>query len=104
MLCLHADFRSRKHIDGKHPWYYYFEDQPEVKREEIEEVQPPKKKVCTAHKPAFSLNEGIGSDFLVRLRTTCGGGKNKKEARQTGKRAMKFFMEAIRDLCCFFCC
>ena len=98
-LCLHADFRSsrglRKHIDGKHPWYYYFEDQPEIKREEIEDVQPPKKKVCTANKPAFSLSEGIGSDFMEWLCTTCGGGKNVKEARQTGNRAMKFFMEAL---------
>ena len=35
-LCLHADFKSnrglRKHINNKHPWFYYFDDQPEVKR------------------------------------------------------------------------
>ena len=40
-LCLHADFKScrglRKHINTKHPWYYYFEKQPEVKREDMAE-------------------------------------------------------------------
>ena len=66
-LSLHGDFKSmrglRKHIDNKHQWYYYIDD-----------VQPAKKKVCTSSKPAFSLIEGIGQDFLTC--TTCGGGKN----------------------------
>ena len=98
-LCLHADFRSsrglRKHVTNKHPWYYYFDEQPEVKREEIEQVQHQRKKAHTAGKPAFSLEEGIGLDFLTWLGTSCGGGKNKKESQQIGKRAMKFFMQAI---------
>ena len=97
--CLHEDFKSnrglRKHIDMKHPWYYYFDRQPEVKREEIEHILPPRKKVCTSKKPAFSLDEGIGQSFFIWLSTTCGGGKNSKEATQIAKRAMKFFFEAL---------
>ena len=98
-LCLHGDFKSsrglRKHIDNKHSWFYYFDQQPEVKREEIEEMQPIRKKVCTSKKPAFSLDEGIGLDFLTWLCTTCGGGKTDKEAKQIAQRAMKFFMEVL---------
>lgn len=98
-LCLHSDYKSsrglRKHIDGKHSWYYYFDEQPEVKREEIEMNQPAKKKICTSKKPSFTLEEGIGREFLRWLCTSCGGGKSPKEAQQIGKRAMKFFMEAL---------
>lgn len=98
-LCLHTDFKSsrglRKHIDNKHPWYYYFEEQPEIKREELENKQPPMKKACTSRKPAFSLEKGVGSEFLKWLCTSCGGGKTQKEAHQIGKRVMKFLMEAL---------
>ena len=99
-LCLHADFKSnrglRKHINNKHPWYYYFDEQPEVKREEMEEIDLiPKKKANTTSKPSFSLEEGIGKEFLKWLCTSCGGGKTEKEAKQSGKRAMKFFMQAL---------
>ena len=98
-LCLHADFKSnrglRKHVDNKHPWYYYFDEQPDIKREELITMEKPCKKICTAKIPAFSLENGIGHEFLVWLKTTCGGGKNDKEARQIGKRAMKFLMESL---------
>jgi len=77
--------------------FYYFEEQPEVKREDIEINQPAKLKASTAHKPAFSLEEGIGFDFLKWLCTSCGGGKTEKEAKQIGKRTMKFFMEGLGD-------
>ena len=47
-LCLHTNFKSqrglRKHIDNKHSWYYYFERQPDIKREELEVIQPPSKR------------------------------------------------------------
>ena len=97
-LCLHADFKSsrglRKHISNKHPWYYYFDQQPVVKREEMEKAIP-KKKAVTAGKPAFSLEEGLGLRFVLWLCTSCGGGKNRKDARHIAKRAMKFFMHAL---------
>lgn len=74
--CLHQDFKSsrglRKHIDGKHPWYYYFDKEPNVQRDEIEHILPYRKKVCTSKKPSFSLDEGIGQTFLLWLTTTCG--------------------------------
>ena len=63
-LCLHCDYKSsrglRKHIDNNHPWYYYFDEQPEVKREELDENMSTRKKVCTSKKPSFSLEEGVG--------------------------------------------
>ena len=98
-LCLHADYKSsrglRKHIDNKHPWYYYFDEQPEVKREEMSEPPIIKKRASTSSKPAFSLEDGIGKLFLDWLCTSCGGGKSEKEARQTGRRVMKFFQKAL---------
>ena len=67
-LCLHTDFKSkrglRKHINNKHPWYYYFDEQPEIKREEVEQMQPEApKKASTISKPHYSIEEGIGLDF-----------------------------------------
>ena len=98
-LCLHADFNSsrglRKHINNKHPWFYYFDEQPEIKREEIQESQPITSRASTFKKPAFALDEGIGREFLQWLMTSCGGGKTEKEARQIGKRSMKFLMNAM---------
>lgn len=98
-LCLHGDFKScrglRKHINMKHPWYYYFDEQPVVKREDMVDVQQTPKRASTACKPSFSLDDGIGHDFLIWLGTSCGGGKNKRESLHTGKRAMKYFMQAM---------
>lgn len=99
--CLYADFKSsrglRKHIDNKHPWYYFFDEQPVVKREEIEIDQVPMlpKKTSTSKMAAFSIEEGIGFNFVTWLRTSCGGGKNEKEAKQIAKRVMKFLMDAM---------
>ena len=99
-ICLHTDFKSsrglRKHINMKHPWYFYFDRQPEVKKENMQEdVGPIRRKAFTAKKPDFSLEEGIGFSFLQWLMTSCGGGKNRKEALQIGRRSMKFFMKAL---------
>ncbi|XP_066930255.1 uncharacterized protein [Clytia hemisphaerica] len=101
-LCLHSDFESkrglRKHIDNKHPWYYYFDEQPEVKREEVELNQPAvQRKASTSSKPYYSIDEGIGNAFYKWLTTTCGGGKNDREAKQVAKRAMKFLMNSTGD-------
>ena len=101
-LCLHSDFESkrglRKHIDNKHPWFYYFDEQPEVKREEIELNQPTiQRKASTSSKPYYSIDEGIGKSFYKWLTTTCGGGKNEREAKQVAKRALKFLMNSTGD-------
>ena len=38
--CLHCGFRSqrglRKHINNRHAWLYYFDEEPSVKREDLE--------------------------------------------------------------------
>ena len=100
-LCLHTDFKSsrglRKHINTKHGWYYYFDEQPEVKREELVSNPPAaaRRKACTSQKSAFSLEEGVGKEFMAWLRTACGGDKNRKESVQIATRVMKFFMYAL---------
>ena len=100
-FCLHADFKSnrglRKHIDNKHPWFYYFEEQPEIKREEVELIQPAIKRASTLNIPSFSIDEGRGNDFLTWLGTTSGGGKSHREGKQIAKRAMKFLMECTEE-------
>lgn len=90
-LCLHADFKSirglRKHIDNKHSWYYYFEEQPDIKREGL---QPPFKRASTLRVPFYSLEEGRGKEILAWLGTICGGGKPEQESKQIGKWTMKY--------------
>ena len=99
--CLHVGFKSgrglRKHIDTKHSWYYYFDEQPEIKREEIVLQQPVNKRACTLHKASFSITEGIGLQFTNWLCTPCGGGKSMKQAKQSAQRGMKFLMACLED-------
>ena len=37
--CMHTGFKSsrglRKHIDSRHNWFYYFDNEPQIKREDI---------------------------------------------------------------------
>ena len=98
--CLHTGFKSnrglRKHIDARHPWYYYFDKEPSVKREVIEKEKE-KLKQPTNSIPSFSVTSGIGKEFLDWLVTPLGGGKSQREANQTAKRAMKFLMAALSD-------
>ena len=102
--CLHVGFKSnrglRKHINSKHSWYYYFDEEPLIKREEIALQQPTKQKACTLHKPSFSITEGIGLNFTNWLCTSCGGGKSMKQAKQSAQRAMKFLMACFEDADC----
>ena len=99
--CLHIGFRSarglRKHIETRHDWYFYFDKQPAFTRDQVVQQDRVKRKQSTHKVPAFSLDEGVGKDFLQWLLTPCGGGKNKKEAVQIGRRAMKFLMAALGD-------
>ena len=99
--CLHVGFKSqrglRKHIESRHSWYYYFDEQPKINREEIIGKEYVKMKKTTHTVPAFSLEDGVGKAFLQWLCTPCGGGKTSKEATQTGRRAMKFLMAALGE-------
>ena len=77
--CLHCGFRSqrglRKHNNNRHAWLYYFDQEPSVKREDIEKGEIVKLKQPTHTIPAFSTDDGIGKLFLRWLCTPCGGGK-----------------------------
>ena len=83
--CLHQGYKSkrgvRKHVSSQHPWYFFFDDQPEVKREDAQENLPEKRKATTHQRPGFSIENGFGSDFVQWLQTPCGGGKNLKDSK-----------------------
>lgn len=99
--CLHIAFKSqrgiRKHINSIHPWYFYFDEQPKVNREQAKEQATSSLRNSTHKIPAFSLETGIGLEFLEWLQTPCGGGKKAKDAKHIGRRAMKFLMVAFDE-------
>ena len=99
--CLHVGFKSsrglRKHIDTIHSWYYHFDKQPVFSRDDVVVKERIKRKASTHNVPAFSLDGGVGKEFLTWLQTTCGGGKKEKEAVQIGRRAMKFLMTSLGE-------
>ena len=100
--CMHTGFRTsrglRKHIDNRHTWFYYFDEKPVVKREEIVADPSMVRAKCQTHKvPAFSVTEGIGADFHKWLCAPLGGGKNEREATQVARRGMKFLLHAMGE-------
>ena len=99
--CLHIAFKSqrgiRKHINNIHPWYFYFDEQPKINREEAKERCAASVRNSTHKIPAFSLETGIGLEFLNWLQTPCGGGKKANDAKHIGRRAMKFLMVAFDE-------
>ena len=99
--CLHVGFKSqrgaRKHVNNKHQWFYYFDSQPAVKREDAQDPGPERKKASTHKQAAFSIDHGCGLEFVQWLQTPCGGCKKLKEAKQVAKRSMKFLMSCMGD-------
>ena len=87
--CLHIGFKSqrglRKHINGVHAWYLYFDQQPVVNRNVAEEQPQTTLKVSTNRFPAFTLENGVGKEFIDWLTSTCGGGRLSKEAKNIGR-------------------
>ena len=99
--CLHVAFKTqrglRKHINGVHAWYLYFDQQPCINRNLAKEQPQNTLKVSTHRFPAFTLETGIGKEFVEWLSTACGGGRTVKEAKNIGKRAMKFLMASFDE-------
>ena len=99
--CLHIGFKSqrgaRKHVNNKHEWFYYFDSQPAVKRENAQDRGAVRRKASTHKRVAFSIDHGCGFEFVQWLQTPCGGCKNLKEAKQIAKRSMKFLMSCMGD-------
>ena len=99
--CLHVGFKSqrgvRKHVNNKHKWFFYFDSQPEVKREEAQSSNTDRKRPSTHKQLAFSIDSGCGLEFVQWLQTPAGGYKKLKEAKQAAKRGMKFLMFCMGD-------
>ena len=101
ITCLHVGFKSdrglRKHIESIHPWYFYFDKQPEINRDNVIGTSKEQRKCSTHNVPAFTLEEGVGKDFLTWLNTPCGGGKSTKQGIQIARRGMKFLMVSVGE-------
>ena len=106
--CDHGGFNSkrgcRKHVDAKHPWFYFFDEKPAVQlnRYISEESTADctwaiKKKADTRKMPHFPVNEGIGKDFVGWLSSACGGGVTENQARQQSVRIIKFLKYCSED-------
>lgn len=98
--CMHVGFKSsrglRKHIDSQHEWYYYFDSQPALKRDNVfEDPEKVRRKQPTNRVPSFSITEGVGLEFIEWLQQPLGGGKNNKEAIQIATRGMKFLLSVM---------
>ena len=106
--CLHVVYKSirglRKHVNAIHPWYYFFDVQPAVPREDAVEATKKKLKITTHKIPSFSIDEGVGKDFTEWLQSSTGGGKSKKEAVQAARRAMKFLRLSMDEPYVSICC
>ena len=95
--CLHSGFKSkrgcRRHIETRHPWWFYFDAIPLVNDDIIMSArQAVNPGVHSKKQPSFSIEVGVGREFKHWLHTPCGGGKSSREATQSAKRAMKFLM------------
>ena len=101
VTCLHDGYLSvrglRKHINSIHPWYFWFDEQPQIHRQEAVRLPKKRLKSSTHNMPSFSITSGIGYEFLQWLMTPCGGGKSENEATQQCRRAMKFIMHALGE-------
>ena len=86
--CLHDDFTSsrglRKHIESRHPWYFYFDSEPSIKDKILEarSKKNARRKNCTAYRNTFSIDEGIGKRFLDWLSSECGEGRTVIDAKK----------------------
>ena len=62
--CLHIGFHSdrgaRKHVNAVHPYYLYFDKQPQISKNEFIAKNNVKRKSTTHNMPAFSLADGTG--------------------------------------------
>ena len=96
--CRHFGFRSkrglRKHLETCHPWYFFFDVEPDIRNEIKAARNKTKDKNFSRQIPSFSLESGIGKSFLDWLGDDCGGGKKIKDATQSCRRAMKFLLHA----------
>lgn len=96
--CLHSGFKSkrglRKHLDTRHPWYYFFDKEPSIS----EHIRSARKRNKNAEKfvrnDGFSIDEGFGEAFVEWLSSDLGGGRTPREAKQSARRAMKFLLHS----------
>ena len=105
--CDHRGFTSkrgcRKHLHAKHPWYFYFDDKPQVDLQESELKHigafkfTTSKRVDTTKKPHFPINGTICEELIEWLCAECGGGMSREQAKIIATRVMKFLKFCSED-------
>ena len=84
--CRHSGFASkrglRKHLESRHPWYFYFNAEPDIRKELKTARNKTKSKYFSRQVPGFSMESGFGKSFLDWLVDECGGGKKTNDAKQ----------------------
>ena len=80
-----------------HGWLYHFAEIPSYERRDAKLKEVVKLKASTHKELSFSINKGVGADFVDWIQSPWGGGKALKEAKQVAKRGMKFLMSSLGD-------
>lgn len=70
---------------------------PPYQRRDAKLSEKVKLKASTHNELSFSITKGCGADFVEWMKSPWGGGKSEKEAKQVGRRAMKYLMAALGD-------
>ena len=100
--CLHEPYKSQRgvrlHLNSRHPWIYYFNEEPTFDRSAAKPTQRKKLKASTHDVKHFSITKGVGAEFVDWLSTPWGSDKAPKDARETGIRAMKFLHSSLPDV------
>ena len=80
-----------------HGWLYHFKELPPYERRDAQLKEIIKLKASTHNEQSFSISRGVGGDFVTWIQSPWGGGKSLKEAKQIGRRSMKYLFSALGE-------
>ena len=80
-----------------HGWLYHFTELPPYERRDATLKEVVKLKASTHNEQSFTITKGVGSDFVNWMQSPWGGGKSMKEAKQVGRRSMKYLFSALGE-------
>ena len=99
--CLHEPYKSQRglrlHLNSRHPWIYYFDEEPTFDRASAKARTKVKLKASTHNVKYFSIDKGCGAEFVTWLCSPWGSDKALKDARETAKRAFKFLHSSLSE-------
>ena len=106
--CNHDGFTTqrgcRKHTKNKHPWYYYFDEKPNITQTEAchkernrTEANDHKIPGKTRRVLSFEMSNQIAQEFLSWLTGSGGGCKSDRQAHQIVSKCLKFLKFCCED-------